>query len=61
MKLVQLSTPKLLQGSWVWKTSNGVELDPIFSTVEEGLVWYETQYRVKEWQNQPPIVNKLKK
>jgi len=61
MKLVQLESPNLLKGSWVWKTSNGVELDPIFSTVGEGLIWYETQYRVKEWQKQPPTVNKLKK
>lgn len=41
MKLVQLDSPNLLKGSWVWKTSDKLELEPIFSNVEEALRWYE--------------------
>lgn len=41
MKLVQLESPDLLKGSWVWVASDGLELEPIFSTVDEALKWYE--------------------
>jgi hypothetical protein len=41
MKLVQLESPDLLKGNWVWVASDGLELEPIFSTVDEALKWYQ--------------------
>lgn len=51
MKLIQLETPALLKGSWVWLTSNGLELEPIFSSAEDALRWYDNLIQNTELKN----------
>lgn len=39
MKLIHRQDSSLLANTWAWVSNNGIELDPLFSNVEEAMEW----------------------